>query len=81
MGFYIFSFFLSFIIFYTLFSFYLFLSSKGILDSKSYQSATEVAGGSSSSKGAATSAADLIGSEIDPGGGSSRSTFIAKREC
>jgi hypothetical protein len=42
------------------------------------QSATEVAGGSSGSEGAATAAAtDLIGSEIDPGG----DTSLAKREC
>jgi hypothetical protein len=42
------------------------------------QSATEVARGSSSSKGAAiAAAADLMGSEIDPGG----DTFLAKREC
>jgi hypothetical protein len=38
------------------------------------QSATKVAGGSSSSKGAAV---DLMWSEIDPGG----DTFLAKREC
>jgi alkyl hydroperoxide reductase subunit AhpF len=40
------------------------------------QSATEIAGESSSSEGAAT-AADVMGSEIDPGG----DTFLAKREC
>jgi hypothetical protein len=40
------------------------------------QSATEVAGGSSSSEGAATAiATDLMGSEIDPGG----DTSLAKR--
>jgi hypothetical protein len=37
----------------------------------------EVAGMSSSSEGAATAAADLMGSEIDPGG----DTSLAKREC
>jgi hypothetical protein len=57
------------------------VGSKGILDRRSDQSAAEVAGGSSSSEGAATAAADLMGSKIDPGGGSSRSTFLAKREC
>jgi hypothetical protein len=57
------------------------VGSKGILDRRSDQSATEVAGGSSSSEGAATTTTDLMGSEIDPGGGSSRSTFLAKREC
>jgi hypothetical protein len=41
------------------------------------QSATEVAGMSSSSEGAATATADLMGSEIDPGG----DTSLAKREC
>jgi hypothetical protein len=40
------------------------------------QSATEVAGMSSSSEGAATTT-DLMGSEIDPGG----DTSLAKREC
>jgi hypothetical protein len=44
----------------------------------SNQSATEVAGGSSSSEGAATATtADLMGSEIDPGG----DTSLTKREC
>jgi hypothetical protein len=57
------------------------VGSKGILDRRSDQSAAEVAGGSSSSEGAATTTTDLMGSEIDPGGGSSRSTFLAKREC
>jgi hypothetical protein len=56
------------------------VGSKGILDRRSDQSAVEVAGGSSSSEGAATTT-DLMGSEIDPRGGSSRSTFLAKREC
>jgi hypothetical protein len=55
--------------------------SKGILDCSSDQSAAEEVGGSSNSEGAATATAYLIGSEIDPGGGSSRSTFLAKREC
>jgi hypothetical protein len=46
--------------------------------STSDQSAAEVAGGSSGSEGAATTTAtDLIGSEIDPGG----DTSLAKREC
>jgi hypothetical protein len=57
------------------------VGSKGILDRRSDQSATEVARGSSSSEGAATSTTDLMGSEIDLGGGSSRSTFLTKREC
>jgi hypothetical protein len=55
--------------------------SKGILDRRSDQSAVEVAGGSSSAEGAAISTTELIGSVIDPGGGSSRSTFLTKREC
>jgi hypothetical protein len=42
------------------------------------QSAAEVASGSSGSEGAATATvADLIGSEIDPGG----DTSLTKREC
>jgi hypothetical protein len=41
------------------------------------QSATEVAGMSSSSEGAATTTTELMGSEIDPGG----DTSLAKREC
>jgi hypothetical protein len=56
------------------------VGSKGILDRRSDHSAMEVARGSSSSEGAATSTVDLMGSEIDPGRGSSRSTFIFKRE-
>jgi hypothetical protein len=41
-------------------------------------SAAKVAGGSSGSEGAATAtAADLIGSKIDPSG----DTSLAKREC
>jgi hypothetical protein len=55
--------------------------SKGIFDRRLDQSATEVAGGSSSSKGATTTKIDLMGSVIYPGGGSSRSTLFAKREC
>jgi hypothetical protein len=55
--------------------------SKGILDRRSDQSATKVAGGSFSSEGAVIAAIDLMRSEIDPGGGFSRSTFLAKREC
>jgi hypothetical protein len=57
------------------------VGSKWILDHRSNQSVAEVAGGSSSSEGAVIAAADLMGSEIDPGGGSSKSTFLAKREC
>jgi hypothetical protein len=57
------------------------VGSKGILDRRSDQCAAEVVGGSSNSEGAATAAADLMGSEIDPGGGSSRSTFLTKSEC
>jgi hypothetical protein len=57
------------------------VGSREILDRRSNQSAGEVAGGSSNSKGATTAVADLMGLEIDPGGGSSRSTFLAKREC
>jgi hypothetical protein len=56
------------------------LGSKGILDRRSNQSAAEVARRSSSSKGAVTATTNLMGSEIDPGGGSSRSTYLAK-EC
>lgn len=41
------------------------------------QSPAQVAGGSSSSKGAATAVEDVI----DLSGSSSRSTFLAKREC
>jgi hypothetical protein len=44
---------------------------------KSNQSAAKVAGMSSNSEGAATTAAGLMGSEIDPGG----ETCLAKREC
>jgi hypothetical protein len=55
--------------------------SKGILDCRSDQSAMKVAGGSSSSEGASTTTTNLMGSKIDPRGGSSRSTFLAKREC
>jgi hypothetical protein len=54
---------------------------KGILDHRSDQSATEVEGGSSSLEGAITATTDLMGSEIDPRRGSSRSNFLAKREC
>jgi hypothetical protein len=43
----------------------------------SYQSATEVAGMSSSSKGASKTATDLMGSKIDPGG----DTSLTNREC
>jgi hypothetical protein len=57
------------------------VGSKGILDRRSDQSATKVVEGSSISKGAATTAADLMRSEVDPGGGSSKGTFLAKREC
>jgi hypothetical protein len=57
------------------------VGSKGILDHRSDQSAAKIAGGSSSSEGATTTATDLMGSKIDPGGGSSRNTFLAKREC
>jgi hypothetical protein len=48
---------------------------------RSNQSAAEVAGMSSSSEGVAIVVADLMGSEIDPRGGSSKSTFLTKREC
>jgi hypothetical protein len=57
------------------------VGSKGILDRMSNQSATEVAGGSSSSERTTTMATDLMGLEIDPGGGSSKITFLTKREC
>jgi hypothetical protein len=57
------------------------VGSKGILDRGSDQSVAEVVGGSSSLEGATTTTTNLMGSEIDPGGGSSRSTFLAKREC
>jgi trimethylamine:corrinoid methyltransferase-like protein len=57
------------------------VGSKVILDCRSDQSAMEVAGGSSSSEGAAIAATNLMGLEIDPEGGSFRSTFLAKREC
>jgi hypothetical protein len=57
------------------------VGSKGILDCRSDQSATKVAGGSSNSEGAATTTVDLMGSKIDLGGGSSKSTFLIKREC
>jgi hypothetical protein len=57
------------------------VGSKGILDHRSDQSAAEIAGGSSSSDGEVTAAANLMGSEIDPREGSSKSTFLAKREC
>ena len=36
---------------------------------------------SSSSEGAATSMDDVVGSKTDPARGSSRSTFLAQREC
>jgi hypothetical protein len=55
------------------------VGSKGILDHRSYHSAAEGAGGSSSSEGASTIEIDLMGSKIDPGEGSSRSTCLAKR--
>lgn len=54
---------------------------KGILDRRVDQSAAEVGEGSSSSKRAATAATNLMGSEIDQRGGSSRSTSLTKREC
>jgi hypothetical protein len=57
------------------------VGSKGILDRRSDHSAAEVAGGSSSLEGVATTTTNLMGSKIDPRGGSSRSTFLAKREC
>jgi hypothetical protein len=44
---------------------------------RSDRSAAEVAGMSSSSEGATTIVADLMGSEIDPSG----DTSLAKREC
>jgi hypothetical protein len=56
------------------------VGSKGILDRRSDHSAAEVTRGSSSLEGATTTT-DLMGLEIDPRGGSSRSTFLAKREC
>jgi hypothetical protein len=59
----------------------LIVGSKGILDRRLDQSAMEVAGGSSSLEGTTTTTTDLMGSKIDPGGGSSKSTFLAKREC
>jgi hypothetical protein len=57
------------------------VGSKGILDRRSDQSAAKVARGSSSLEGPTTTTTYLMGLEIDPGGGSSRSTFFAKREC
>jgi hypothetical protein len=57
------------------------VGSKGILDNRSYHSVVEVAGGSSNSEGPTTTTTNLMGSKIDPRGGSSRSTFLAKKEC
>ena len=45
------------------------------------QSLEQVAGKSFVSKGATTTMDDVVGSEIDPRGGSFRSTLLAKREC
>ena len=44
------------------------------------QSLEQVVGKSSVLEGATTTTDNVVGSEIGPGGGSSRSTFLSKRE-